>query len=364
MVENKYKSFLIINPFGIGDVLFSTPFIRNIKENFPSAKVFYLCNRRTYPLLKNNPLIEKTFVYERDEVVAVRKRSKILWIKKIFAFISEIKKEKIDIALDLSLNSQFGFFAWSAGIKKRLGLDYKKRGWLLTKKIKIEGFQDRHVADYYLAVLELLNIKPKLYKLEVYPDAKSKFRADKFMAENRISKDELVIGIAPCGGEAFGKDAFVKRWPEEKFSSLIKRLILELKAKIFIFAGPEEKKEVFRIISSVGKLGSCYEFTNCSLEEIIALVDKCSLFIGNDTGPLRFADALDKKVIALFGPVDEKVYGLYPYNGRRHRIIKKDLPCRPCYKKFRLPECPYDRKCLKDISVEEVFNAVRGLLKS
>ena len=99
-MENKPKSFLVINPFGIGDVLFSTPLIRSLKENFPSSKVFYLCNRRTQPVLKDNPLISKTFVYERDEFEVVKKVSKLSWIKKIMSFVSEIKKENIDIAVD------------------------------------------------------------------------------------------------------------------------------------------------------------------------------------------------------------------------------------------------------------------------
>ena len=93
----KPNSFLIINTFGIGDVLFSTPLLSNLKENFPEAKIFYLCNRRVYSVLKNHPLIEKIFIYERDEFEEVRKQSKLVWLKKIFAFICDIKKEKIEV---------------------------------------------------------------------------------------------------------------------------------------------------------------------------------------------------------------------------------------------------------------------------
>jgi len=60
-------------------------------------------------VLENNPLLEKVFIYERDEFEAVKKKSKISWIKKILGFVSNVKKERIDIAFDLSLNSQFGF---------------------------------------------------------------------------------------------------------------------------------------------------------------------------------------------------------------------------------------------------------------
>ncbi|RKY34835.1 MAG: hypothetical protein DRP69_03625, partial [Candidatus Duberdicusella sinuisediminis] len=81
-------------------------------------------------------------------------------------------------------------------------------------------------------------------------------------------------------------------------------------------------------------------------------------------GLLKVANALNKKIVAIFGPVSEKVYGLYPFKPSQHIILKKDLPCRPCYKKFRLPECPYDIACLREITVEEVFSAVSKLISS
>ena len=90
------KSFLIINPFGIGDVLFSTPLIRNINESLPESKIFYLCNRRALPVLANHPLISKCFVYERDEFEAIRRQSKIARLKKSLDFISSNKKENND----------------------------------------------------------------------------------------------------------------------------------------------------------------------------------------------------------------------------------------------------------------------------
>lgn len=357
-----YKSFLVINPFGIGDVLFSTPLVRNLKENFPSAKIYYLCNRRTYPVLKSNPLIEKIFVYERDEFEAVKTTSKFLWVKKIRSFILEIKKENIDIAVDLSLNSQFGFFAWFAGIRKRIGLDYKKRGRFLTDKIALEGFDNKHVAEYYLDVLKLLNISIKQYPLQIFGDSGSEEWANNFINENNLY-GKLIIGIVPCGGETFGKYGHIRRWPLNKFSLLAKRLNDEFNAKIFIFAGVKEKKDIFLLINGVRDASMyCHEFSDVSLEKAIALVKKCDLVIGNNTGLLRFADALEKKLIELAGPVDEKVYGPYPCQSHRAIVITKDLPCRPCYRRFRFLDCKLDRKCLCDISVDEVFEAAKKLL--
>jgi ADP-heptose:LPS heptosyltransferase len=353
---------LIINTFGIGDVLFSTPLIRNLAARFPGAQFYYLANRKTAGLLSNNPLIKNVFVYERDDFAAMQKRSFRGWIMKWNAFLSDIRKEKIDVAIDLSLNTPFGLIAWLAGIHHRLGLDYKGRGLFLTRKLTIDGFIGKHVADHYLDVLSLMGIQPRPCALEVHTDRRGRERAEVFLKKNGIKAGDPVIGIAPCGGDAVGKDAYIKRWPADNYSALIDRLVNEYKAKIFIFAGPKEKKDVAGIINGLTAKQDVYEFSDISLPGTVALVEQCSLFIGNDTGPMRFADALHKKIVALFGPVDDKVYGPYPFEEKRVIVLKNDLPCRPCYNRFRLTPCAHDQQCLKQISVDDVVSAAGKLL--
>jgi ADP-heptose:LPS heptosyltransferase len=356
------ESFLVINTFGIGDVLFSTPLLRNLAQTFPKARFYYMANRKTSGLLSQHPLLKKVFVYERDEFIAESKRSWWKGLNKYIAFISDIRKEKIDVAIDLSLNTPFGLFAMLAGIKERFGLDYKRRGIFLTGRLPIEGFIGKHVAEYYLDVLKLLDIQPQRLPMEVFTDSGSRDWADDFFKKNSLKKGELIIGIAPCGGDAFGKDAKIKRWPPEKYSILIDRLVNDFKAKVFIFAGPKEKGDVAAILSAVKAKNSVFEFSDSSLVQTVALVEHCSLFIGNDTGPMRFADALRKKIVVLFGPVDEVVYGPVFDNEQRCKVIKEDLPCRPCYRKFRLGPCEQQGACLKNIRVEKVLEAIRELL--
>jgi len=360
-MKHKYNSFLVINIFGIGDVLFTTPILRNLRNAFPEAKIFFLCNRKTAPILKSHPLISKIFVYERDEFVAAEQKSFWAGFKKYHNLISEIKKEKIDCAIVLPLHTLFGFFAWAAGIKHRCGLDYKNRGRFLTHKVKIEGFLDKHVVEYYLDTLTLLDVPIKTRDLEVGIHKESQQWADNLLKQYNLT-NSFIIGVAPFGGDTFGKDDHVRRWPPGNFAALIDRLSEELKAKIFIFAGPKEKEDVSGMMNIIRNKNNCYEFAEVSLEKMVSLIDKCSLFISNDTGPLRFADALKKKIVALYGPLDEKVYGPYPFNEKRIIVVKKDLSCRPCYKRFKLPICNRNRECMNSISIKEVFEAARSLI--
>ena len=356
------KSFLVINPYGIGDVLFTTPLIRNLKNNYPDAKIYYLCNKRTEFILKNNPLIEKIFVYDRDKLMEIYRRSKISWLTEFIRFIGEIRREKIEISFDFSLNTYFGFIAFLSGIKYRLGLDYRKRGVFLNRKLPVGSFCKKHVAEYYLDLLNEFGIVAQASGLEVYTDSQSIKWADNFIIKNKISG--LIISVAPMGGESWGSKAYLKRWPAQKFSRLIDELIDEFNAKIFLFAGENEKQEIMSIKNLLRNSDNCFDFAGCSFEKVIALIDRSSLFIGNDTGLLRFADALKKKIIAFFGPVDENVYGMFPFYPDRHVYMTSNISCRPCYKNFRLNECSRDVECLKGISVDDAMMIARKFINT
>ena len=92
--ETNFKRVLIINPFGIGDVLFTTPLVRNIRKKFPDIYIGYVCNIRTAEILKANHYIDTVFVFERDYYRNLAKKSKIKCLKELKAFLDVIKNSK------------------------------------------------------------------------------------------------------------------------------------------------------------------------------------------------------------------------------------------------------------------------------
>jgi len=99
-----------------------------------------------------------------------------------------------------------------------------------------------------------------------------------------------------------------------------------------------------------------------SLDILPAVIKNCNLLITNDGGPMHMAVALGVRSVSVFGPVSELVYGPYPEK-RNHVVLKWDMSCRPCYKNFRMPVCENDRECLRQVSVDAVFDAVVKLLQ-
>ncbi len=355
------KNILIINPFGIGDILFTTPLIRAIKVQIPDSFLGFWCNERARPILENNPYIDKIFFLSRGDLKKVFKKSKLEGISKFLFLLKELKNYRFNLAVDLSLDYKYSLILKFLRVRERIGYNYRNRGRFLTKKIDIEGYEGKHVIEYYLELLKFLDIIPKDRYLELNLKEADKIWAKEFLENFGVKEGDLLIGVIPAGGGSWGREAMFKHWPKERFAELADILIENFNAKIIIL-GDKLEKEICQRVSDLMHYKSINAFNkSTSLNEFVALIDRCSIIITNDGGPVHISVARKIKTVSIFGPVDEKVYGPYPLS-QDHIVIKKDLPCRPCYKKFRVPFCSYNRECLNSISVKEVFEAVVNLL--
>lgn len=354
------EKFLIINPFGIGDVLFTTPVIRAIKEGIPNSFIGYWCNERVKSIIKDDPNINKIFPISRGDIKKISDISKWQGIIKSLGLYRQLRKEKFDVALDFSLDHRYGLISKAAGVKRRIGFNYKNRGIFLNHKINLSGYQAKHAVEYYLELLKFLNIKAKDKNLYLCVNGKSRIKAKAIFKHAGITDSDLVIGVAPGAGGSWGKDAGLKHWPALRFAQVTQRLSAELGARIIVL-GDETERPLADVIVNSSKNKPVDLAGKTSLEEFAAIIENLNILVTNDGGPLHMAVALGVKTVSIFGPVDDKVYGPYPPS-EKHIVIKKDLPCRPCYYNFKMPVCEQNRGCLKAISADEVFGAVKKLL--
>lgn len=357
----KGKKILIINPFGIGDVLFTTPVIKALKQQYPDAFIGYWSNLRVKPVLASNPQVNKVFALSRGDLKKLYLESFFKGLWSAIKLICEIKKEHFDICFDFSLDHRYSLLAGLIGIRQRIGFNYKGRGRFLTKRIGLTGYQEKHVVEYYLGLLKFLNIPVADKSLYLGVSGESQQKAQDMLAQEGVEESELVIGIAPGAGGSWGKDASYKHWPALKFAQVADRLAGELKAKIVIL-GDESEQKIAEVITHVMRNKPIDLTGKTGLEVLPAVIKNCNLLITNDGGPMHMAVALGVKTVSIFGPVSELVYGPFPVKNQ-HVVLKWDISCRPCYNNFRLPACDKDRECLRSVSVDAVFEAAVALLK-
>jgi lipopolysaccharide heptosyltransferase II len=349
---------LFVNPFGIGDILFTTPLIRPLKEkgNF----IYYWCNERVADILEYNKAIEAIFPLSRGDFKRIFKESAGEAVKKGIGLIRQIKRERFDVVLDFSLDYRYSLLLRLLGIKKITGFDYKGRGRFLTDKIKIKGFNDRHMVDYYSMLLRSIDMEPKTHnRMELFVGDNENNWAQEMLRQNGIGSSDILIGIAPGGGASWGESAFQKHWPKEKYAYIADELTSKDRCKILLF-GSDREVEICNFITERRKNSVLNLCGKTSIGQFAASLQQCKLLMTNDGGPLHMASALGVETVSVFGPVDEKVYGPYPFS-KEHTIVKGDVECRPCYKNFRYPLC-HKRECLDSIKPSAVLKAVRSKL--
>ncbi len=354
------KKYLLINPFGIGDVLFSTPVAQAIRDADPSNTVSYWCNERVQELFAQDPNIDSLFALSRGDLKRIYAESAFEGIRRSWELFFRIKKARFDVAVDFSLDHRYSLVTLLAGIKKRVGFDYRGRGGFLTDRIRIDGYQGRHMAEYYLDLLKLLGIPaPKNVRLRLYVSDTAHAKAQHILSRLNALDANVLIGIAGGAGASWGKDAGLKQWPAVKFAQLADRIAKELNATVLLL-GSESERSIADVITRMTQARLVDLVGKTSIKELAAIMSYLKVLVTNDGGPLHMAAALGVRTVSIFGPVDSRVYGPYP-PGEDHIVIQRDLPCRPCYQNFRMPVCKQERECISSIETQEVFEAVRRL---
>jgi len=354
------QRILIVNPFGIGDVLFSTPLIRAVRRAFPQAHVAYLCNRRTQEILRRNQDLNELFVYEKDEVLALWRRSRLAAIRTVVSLLGQVRRRRFDLAIDLSLGERYSFMLAVLGVPRRIGFDFRHRGRFLTHRFAMDGYQDQHVVDYYTQLLEMIGIRQLDRQLHLDPMQGERLAVEHRLRQLDLREGQHVIGLVPAGGVSWGRHAHFRRWPQAKFVEVGRHVSARYGARILIFGEPSDRSICTGIAQAIGPAAVDLS-GQTSFGEFVGLLARCDLVICNDGGPLHLAVSQGVKTVSIFGPVDPVVYG--PYGSvDHHRVVTKSLPCRPCYHQFKLPPCPYDRACLNELSIDEVLPAVEKML--
>ncbi len=340
MFDREIKRILIRGTNWIGDAVLTMPAINAVRQKFPDAEISILVKPWVAGLFENSPDIDRIIIYDD------KKYGRLCGKRKL---ISDLKKHKFDMAILFQNAFEAAFLSYLARIPVRYGYNTDGRGMLLTHKIVLsDETLKKHQIWYYLDLLRPMGINIKKPELSLKIGNKDKAAASNMLKKNRIKKCDLIIGINP--GASYGP---AKRWFSERYAKLADMLIDRYSAMIILF-GSKEDKEVTNEIASLSSHKLINLAGKTSLSEAIALIERCRVFITNDSGLMHIAAALNAPVIAIFGSTSPERTGPY---GSSHHVIYKNVKCSPCLKRV----CPADFKCMDLISVDEVFSHIPSL---
>ena len=147
-----------------------------------------------------------------------------------------------------------------------------------------------------------------------------------------------------------------KCWPLDQWDALLERLSRLEGVQVVLLGDAQDRQRFLGQVPISGR-GVIDSLGRLSLRHLAAVMERCRLVVGSDTGPLHLAVALGLPVVGLYGPDDPRFTGPY---GSANRIHYKKLACSPCYKN---PTCQGRFDCLQSVESDEVFESIRDLLK-
>ncbi|HDP98538.1 MAG TPA: lipopolysaccharide heptosyltransferase II [bacterium] len=344
-VNNKVelKKILIIRFSSIGDILLTTPAIRLLKARFPECRIDFVIKRQFSELLAAHPAIDRLYQFNNSQPDGLRKLGR------------EVREQHYDLILDLHNNFRSHYLTMNSRAKFVLRYQKPLLRRLLLVKFKINLFKRAlPVYQRYLKPLQRWGIRDDGLGLDIFfkPEIIAKINVKYQSFFQQSSKP--VIGIAP--GASFA----TKRWSAHGFKRVADHL-LENSNTALVFLGDTADRELIdslnikksdKLVNAAGEL---------SIAETAALVDHCDLVLTNDSGLMHLAEALKKKVVAIFGSTTREL-GFFPTSANCVVIEKIDVPCRPCSHIGR-QKCPKDHfRCMEEITPQQVIEEIENLL--
>lgn len=356
---------LVAEPFGIGDALFVTPVLRALKTNGQVGGIDLLLGSRTQAIFERNPFVDRIFTLDMDRL---RRQGRWKTFAEIVDLLLLLKGRKYDLLLDCSLARRFGFFGrFTLGIPEIIGFDYKNRGTFLTRKVALpEGYRSKHASEYHADLARLAGVTVETLKPDFYYDEMDEIQAGECLAAAGMPAGCSYLAVAPGGGESWGRDADFKRWLPENFAEAVNALSREMQFDAVVILGTAgEQALAERLKEKLAK--PAYDLSGrISIRAAGAVLKNSVFFFGNDSGLVHMARALEVPLVALYGPVDEKIYGPYPAGPQYLPLGRSDLACRPCYRNFRYNSACAHRECLTCFYPGEVVTRIlqSGFLES
>jgi ADP-heptose:LPS heptosyltransferase len=353
-----WRNVLIVRADAIGDFVLFLPALHAIRHGMPSSKICLLVPREVEEVAREFARVDEVVTFDRK-----RYRRNLLYRLRI---VRLLRRRRFDVALNpvLSRDPIGDELTLCSGAVERIGFDGDSNNIADHVKDLNNGFYSRLISPAPGLVLEVhrgWEFAKKLLELpiekkdEALPTVSLSqgaiTRAREFLTSHgiRLGASRIVI-LFP------GASSPIKRWPAKRYAELADRIITTFDVQVIVCGGMSDRETEEEMLSYMTCTGIALSGT-ISLPQLAAVFSQCSLFIGNDSGPLHLAAASGISTLCVLGGGH---FGrFYPYgSSRKHRAVYRTLPCYHCNW-----NCAFERPhCIDEVTLEEVWSVAKEML--
>jgi heptosyltransferase-2 len=311
-------------PNWIGDVVLSLAAVRDVRRNFPRARLEVLARAWVADLYRAVAEVDAVRIAQSPRADA------------------DALRGAFDAGVVLPNSFGTALALWRAGIPERWGYATEGRRILLTRAPRVpERVRGRSQVYYYRAMLAGAGLRVSAapdVSLRCPPDWTESARADRLLGPDG---DGDWLGVNP--GAFYGT---AKRWLPERFAAVADTLA-QRGARIALVGGAAERP-IGEAIAAQMRAPARVLCGETTLPELVGVLARLRLLVTNDSGPMHLAAALGVPVVAVFGPTDWRE--THPV-GEGHHLVREPVHCSPC----GLRECPIDHRCMRRVTVDRVL---------
>ena len=330
------EKILLIRLSSLGDIVLTTPAIRAIRTHYPNAYIAMLVAKQSADVLRQNPHL--------NEIIQFNRSARDKDTGEMVRIVRILRQRKFALSFDFQRKLRTELLMYLSGASERVG-----KGLLCTLRVPEQG--NKHATEHYFDLLHAAGIPAEDRQLEMFLSKTERADACYAFEEAGISEIQLKIGLFPGAGWK------LREWMPERFAAIGDRLVAQYDAQVIIYGGPKEGELVHKVKNLMQHPSIAFS-GNLHIRQLAACIEKCDMFLTNDTGPMHIAAAVGTPTIALFGPGN---HNRFQPIGDAHTIIRHDVPCSPC-KQFT-DKCK-NNICMKGITVDEVWETISSKIDS
>ncbi len=342
---------LIVRLSAIGDVVMASGLIPALRARWPDARISWLTEPTTVPLLRHNPRLDEVIPWPRAawQQLWAERRYAELW-RAVRQFRSELRARRFDVMLDAQGLMKSGLLGRMAGAPRRVGLLSREGSqWLMTERVGPRAGDDPRMSHEYRDLADYLGAPPGSFQLDLAVGEMQREAA-------RAALTAAGVPLGPAGRFAVLAPFTTrpqKHWFEDRWVALAGALRAEGLVPV-LFGGPGDREAAARIATAAPTLINLVG--QLKLDETVAAISDSSLLVGVDTGLTHMGTALKVPTVGLFGSTRPYLDTGTPLTA----ILYEPLDCSPCR---RHPTCGGAFHCMRHWTVEMVMAQVRKQLQ-
>lgn len=321
--------------------------------------------------VESRPILEIMDLVPRENMLFVSTKSLGAFCNSLFNALGIIRKNKIDVVLNLEFFSRAGaLIAWLTGAKRRVGVhNYYGEGPycgnLMTHPVKFTPHL--HISQMLMALSAAVAMEPGVLQRLEYTPPPVEPVTDRFMPTH--AEQTAIAGLLAQSGYTGAERIILinantsdreliplRRWDEKLYAELVRGILAaHLDALVLLTGSPKEQAGVENLESLIGSERCRSVAGKTTMRELLMLYTSAAVMVTNDSGPAHFATLTDMPVVVLFGP---ETPNLWRPLGGNVQIVYRNLACSPCFSISNGRRSGCRRNACMDMTPSQVQSAV------